>query len=362
VSENLSLNEVVDRLLGVDDEKKEIITVMSYTKKFLREQIENSDKREGTKKNYRNAVNQFTIFLQLKDWQNMPIEKFKSEHANAFKKFLETPNESLGSIGIDVKLCNQLYVSHVRLNGQKKSLKEKNSTISSSTKIKNLNPIFEKAIEEDLIYKNPFGKIKLNFVGDEAPELTPSMLKRVFDFKPASGGLEFTKDIFLFMCFTGFAYIDAINLSSKEFEIVNGEIHLLSVNVRRKTGCRIRQILCDEATKIVFKYLKFGMFGDKVFPHESSESLNRKLKIIQNIVQIPFDLTTKNGRVTFKKILVDGLIQNKAISRKMMGWGKPRSIEELYDRYNEAEFRTAKLEIDSYLNTILNCEKLIVSA
>lgn len=352
--ENFTPTEVVNRLLGIEELKMEV-TVMSYVKRHLREDIENSTKGGGTKDNYRNAINQFLIFLQLKGWDNLPIEKFKFAHANAFKKFLETPFELLPSLGICPEKCNQLYAANqLGSNPKRKSLKIENSVVSSSTKIKNIRPIFEKAINEDLIYKNPFKAIKLVFVGKEASELTPLMLRRVYEYIPTSSGLEYTKDLFLFMCFTGMAYIDTINLNPNELEFENGEIRLIN-KTRIKTGCDIRQVLCKEAASIYHKYYKSGLSGsrNRVFPNESSESLNRKLKIIQHIADIPFDLTTKNARITFKSILNEALKSNPEISVRMMGWVRPQSIKDLYNRFRKEHFQKAKEEIDEYLRQLL---------
>jgi hypothetical protein len=348
--------EIVEKLLGQKEVKQEV-TVYDYTKRYLREEIENSIKEIGTKKNYRNAINQFCIFLELKGWKTLPLNQFKFEHANAFKKFLETPDDKLVSIGIDKNECYRLYTSNqVGEKVIKKKFKVQNSLVSSSTKIKNIKPIFEKAIEEDLVFKNPLKKIKLCFEGDdEAASLTPSMIKRVYDLTHIAGGVEYTKDLFLFMCFTGMAYIDTINFNDREFEIVDESIHLLDTKRRKKTGCKIKQILCSEATAIVNKYYQKGHTYNKskVFPSETLVSLNRKLKIIQNIAELPFDLSTKNGRVTFKNSIRESNIQNVRLSQKLMAWGKSKSIEDIYDRFTAKDYMDAKNTFDEYLKQIL---------
>ena len=304
------LNSIVARrkLIGSYENVKET-TIYEYAKRYLRDEVENSYKKEGTKKNYRNAINQFCIFLELKGWRNLAIEDFKFEQANAFKKFLETPQDSLQLIGIDKYQCNKLYNNNIvgsKIIKQKQ--KTQNSICSSSTKIKNLRPVLEKAIDEDLIHKNPFKKIKVCFDADnETPTLSSGMLKRVFDLKNTNDGMEFTKDIFLFMCFTGMSYVDVSNFNDKDFEIVDGNICLLDSMRRTKSGCKIKQVLCNEAAKIVCKYYQKGYNPNNtnVFPYETIESINRKLKTIQSIANIPFDLTTKNGRVTFKNSIKD---------------------------------------------------------
>ena len=51
---NLTITEIVDKLMGYHEAVKEI-TAYDYAKKYLREEVENSFLGIGTKKNYRNA-------------------------------------------------------------------------------------------------------------------------------------------------------------------------------------------------------------------------------------------------------------------------------------------------------------------
>lgn len=348
---HLSNNQLIDKLLGRVENQK-IVTIYEYTKRYLREEIENSYKKIGTKKNYRNAIKQFCIFLELKNWTTLPFSEFKYDKATLFKKFLETPLEQLDLLGIEKERCIQLYKREQR-QASRFETKKQNSVVSSSTKIKNIKPIFEKAIDEDIISKNPFDKIRLDFQGaNEAPSLTITMLKRIYHLNGLEAGLIFTKDIFLFMCFTGFSYADTINFNHKEYELVDDNIQLLDTKRRKKTGCQIKQILCNEAQNIVLKYNNIGFNGatGNVFPNESSESLNRKLKIIQSICEIPFDLSTKSGRITFKNMIRESDIQNVFLTKKLMGWRRSKTIEDIYDRFTIKDFITAKSTFDNFLS------------
>jgi hypothetical protein len=354
-SDVLTPTEIIDKLLGRVELKKEV-TIYDYSKRYLREEVENSSKKIGTKKNYRNAINQFCIFLELKNWTKLPIKEFKFENANLFKKYLETPLENLDILGIDKNECIKLYAQNEsRRSAIKKKVKIQNCSVSTSTKIKNIKPIFEKAVDEDLINKNPFLKIKLSFEGtEEAPSLSISMLKRIYELKSLDSSLSYTKDIFLFMCFTGFAYIDTMNFNRNEFEVVDGEIHLIQKS-RVKTGCPIRQILCNQAKQIAFKYSNSGysVNGCNVFPYETSESINRKLKVIQSIAQIPFELSTKNGRITFKNLIRESNIQNVFLTKKIMGWKSSKTIEDIYNRFTQNDFLDAKITFENYLDAYL---------
>ena len=223
--QNYTQSQIIDKLLGHSELKKEV-TIYEYCKRFLREEVENSYKKEGTKKNYRNAIKQFCYFLELKGWTKVTFPDFKFEKAQQFKKFMETPFDQMELLGIDKAMCLSVYAENDTNNARSK-IKRQNSVVSSSTKIKNIKPVFEKAIDEDLIAKNPFNKIKLDFEGEnEASSLSISMLERIYKFRHIDEGIHYTKDLFLFMCFTGFSFADTIKFNDSEFEFVDGNIHL----------------------------------------------------------------------------------------------------------------------------------------
>ncbi len=355
----ISLYELIDKLLGRFEIKNEV-AIYDYAKRYLREEVENSSKKIGTKKNYRNAINQFSIFLELNGWTKLPIKEFKFEKANLFKKYLETPFEDLELLGISKTECFKKYAaSNEKQSIIKKKMKSQNSLVASSTKIKNLKPIFEKAINEELIITNPFKKVKTSFIPDEpAHSLTIPMLKRIYELENLNNGLMYTKDLFLFMCFTGFAYTDMINFNIKEFEVTDKGVKLLDTKKRIKTGYSIQQILTNEAKSIMERYMSYGYgHNEIIFPYESIESLNRKLKVIQNIAGIPFNLITKCARVTFKLIARQSGISDAGLVKKLMGWKTPRTMEGIYDRYIEEDFIDAKYKMDSFLKSqgILYC-------
>ncbi|MEI8074991.1 MAG: phage integrase SAM-like domain-containing protein, partial [Bacteroidota bacterium] len=149
INSSFSEKEYIDKLLNrieSSNEDKEP-TLYEYAKKYLRQEIENSNKKEGTKKNYRNAINQLCQYLEFCGYKELLISQFKFTHANGFKKFLESDLKSLEK----QKIVNN-YHQPISFLGKK----EKNSVVSSSTKIKNVKPIFRHALNEELIKRNPF--------------------------------------------------------------------------------------------------------------------------------------------------------------------------------------------------------------
>ena len=318
-------------------------TCIEYLDKYLNDIVEKF-KVEGTKKNYRNAVKQLTTFLRLFKIEKLKLSEFTTKHAYDFKTYLESSVTELESKQVSIIVLEELKRS--------KRGKKSNQEVSSSTKIKNLKPIFKKALEEKLITSNPFTNIKIELIGEETQNISIHQLKRIYDldFKDDTS-LQYVKDLFIFMCVTGLSICDVHALSSHKFEVVDQKYHLFNQK-RSKTKQKISQILSRYASEIVEKYWKgnWSIVDEKIFPTESDVSINRKLKIIGHLAKIHFPLVTKVGRITFKNLLREAKINDFLLIRKSMGWSNNKFIEDIYNRYTEQDFLEAKEKFDNYLN------------
>ena len=83
--------------------------------------------------------------------------------------------------------------------------------------------------------------------------------------------------------------------------------------------------------------------------HNNNLNHNSNIPIIKEE-----DLTTKNGRVTFKDSIKESKYHNPFVTRKLMGWGKSKSIEDIYDRFTIKDFIEVKEYFDVYLKSVLN--------
>ena len=342
------INKLLNRFESSKEEKEP--TLYEYAKKYLRQEIEPSKKKEGTKKNYRNAINQLCLYLEFCGYKELPISEFKFTHANGFKKFLESDIKSLEK---------QKIVTNYHHPFSFLGAKEKNSVVSSSTKIKNVKPIFRHAINEELITRNPFEGVELIFEGEETNGLNIHQIRRVFEIElTTDSGLQFAKDIFLFMCFTGLSISDALELSTNEIEIVqNPSEYIIFYTHRNKTKQKIGQILCKYATDIMYKYLNANNGSKRVFPSETDVSINRKLKTLGLLAKIPFSLITKNARVSFKTLLREAGIRDFILIRRLMGWSNRKFIEHVYDRFTDNDFLLIRDQIDTYLKMYLKSDE-----
>jgi len=94
-------------------------------------------------------------------------------------------------------------------------------------------------LKNEWMEKNPFRAYKMKFTKFERGYLTAKELEgiEVKDFK--SERLQFVRDLFIFGCYTGLAYADAINLSATNLLTgIDGDHWLITH--RQKTGTSVK--------------------------------------------------------------------------------------------------------------------------
>lgn len=277
--------------------------IIAYLNRYLREEIETNTRKEGTKRNYRNAFKQLVSFLHYSKLSEIRIKDFKFKQAQEFKLYLEKE--------IDAQY---LYACSTK--------KVANKEVSSSTKIKNIKPVFSKAINEGIISENPFKQVKLNHSSEKSPNLSTSELKAIYDYDfTDKTELQLVKDLFLFMCFTGLSITDTLSLSSEHIKELN-ELRLILEKNREKTRCQIKQVLIKPAELLLKKYYqpKKSSFPVQIFPKISDVDVNRKLKLIAIYAGIKINLTTKIARITCREQLFEATIGEPEIVNLYMGW------------------------------------------
>ena len=102
--------------------------------------------------------------------------------------------------------------------------------------------------------------------------------------------LHVSRDIFLFQCYTGMAFIDCVTLAPEMLQSENG--HTFIVRTRQKTGTRYRTMLLKPAAAIV------GRLGVPL-PIPIKRTYLRQLKEIAELAGIKKHVTSHVGRHTF---------------------------------------------------------------
>ena len=130
--------------------------------------------------------------------------------------------------------------------------------------------------------------------------LSQDEIETMFNKVLATDRLNQVKDIFLFSCFTGLAYVDVKKLSRKNIGFgVDGE-RWIFIN-RTKTDTRSNIPLLPIASAILEKYKNHPQVinQDKLLPILSNQKMNSYLKEIADVCEINKELTFHSSRHTF---------------------------------------------------------------
>ena len=156
------------------------------------------------------------------------------------------------------------------------------------------------------IHIDPFANYKIRFKKTDRGYLTQDEINIIMRKKFASERLERVRDIFIFSCFTGLAYIDVKNLRQSNIR-TSFDDGLWIMGKREKTGVNFNVPLLEVAKEIVEKY-SGQLPDDKVLPVMSNQKMNEYLKEIGEVCGIGKDLTFHTAR---HRILSFGLRVSK---------------------------------------------------
>ncbi|MEZ7506083.1 phage integrase SAM-like domain-containing protein [Flavobacterium sp. Arc2] len=151
------------------------------------------------------------------------------------------------------------------------------------------------SIRMGLMEKNPFnlydGKLSIK----DAIFLTQNELDGIENKKFSVERLERVKDVFLFSCYTGYAPIDACNLTESNIFQDSSDALWIMTN-RAKTAIRANVPILPPALKIInkYKHLQIGLI-----PQISNQKMNAYLKEIADLCGITKNLTWYVARHTF---------------------------------------------------------------
>jgi integrase len=155
------------------------------------------------------------------------------------------------------------------------------------------------AVRLEWIERNPFHAYQLKFEKVERDYLTKEELVRIEEKQFHIVRLQVVKDLFVFSCYTGLAYIDVFNLTPANLIEKSGKLWIMTN--RQKTNEPVRVPLLPKALAIVEKYKGHpqALAEGKVLPTLSNQKLNSYLKEIADMCDIIKPLTFHIARHTF---------------------------------------------------------------
>ena len=212
-------------------------------------------------------------------------------HTQAFLKF------QFGVADINIEKVDNAFITDYDYY-----LRTTNKCNNNSTPkyIKNLGKIIRICLSNGWIIKNPFVNYKGKIKTVNRVYLTEEEVQRMADKCFDIDRLSQVRDVFLFCCFTGLAYVDIKKLKISEItKGVDGGLWIFTN--RQKTDTRSAIPLLPTATQLIKKYSNHPLCinKDMPLPVPSNQKMNGYLKEIAAMCGIDKILTSHIARHTF---------------------------------------------------------------
>ena len=262
-SENLK-----DELFGTTENKRMLVPIFQDHNNKIKELVD-KEYAPGTLQRYKTSFNHTVEFLQWK-FKVSDIEITKIDHA-----FITDYEFWLRSVR---NCANNTAVKY----------------------IKNFNKIIKICLTNNWIERNPFANYKSKVKEVERVYLTEKEIQNIIEKDFKTERLSLVRDIFLFSCFTGLAYIDVKNLTKSHISFgIDGEKWIFTH--RQKTESASKIPILPLTQLIIDKYQNHPqcLNEDKLLPILSNQKMNAYLKEIAGVCEIEKELTFHIARHTF---------------------------------------------------------------
>ena len=166
--------------------------------------------------------------------------------------------------------------------------------------IKNFHKIIKICLDNDWITKNPFSNYKAKLKEVEREYLSEDEIQSLINKEFTIDRLSLVRDIFVFSCFTGLAYVDVKNLTSNNINYgIDGEKWIFTHRQKTESASKIPLLPIPEM--IVEKYKDHPQCSNqnKVLPILTNQRMNSYLKEIAAACNINKELTFHIARHTF---------------------------------------------------------------
>ncbi|MFB6317321.1 site-specific integrase [Saccharicrinis sp. FJH54] len=201
-------------------------------------------------------------------------------------------------------------------------LKVTNKCNHNTTKkyVNNLGKVIRIAIASGFIKKDPFLGFKMKYEKVYKPHLTEEEIYMLLNYNFRNERLSGVRDVFVFCCMTGLAFIDVKGLTMDA--IINGMDgkHFIENN-RHKTNERYYVPVFPITQQLMDKYIDHPLRqkDNLVLPVISNQKMNAYLKEIADVCNIDKKLSTHVARHTFATtVTLSNGVPIEAVS-KMLG-------------------------------------------
>jgi site-specific recombinase XerD len=266
--EIITADIIRDRFLGKEETPITLVSVFEEHNRKV-EILVGSEYTSGTAERYRTSLKHTINFLQWKyKVSDVPLKKINHQFISEYDFYLRA-----------VRKCNN------------------NSAVKY---LKNFGKIIRICLANEWMSVNPFLNYKHKVKPVEREYLTENEISIIASKAMVSDRLEQIRDIFLFSCFTGLAYIDVKQL--KHDDIIQGIDGEKWISIKRqKTNIPSRIPLLPTAITLIERYRNNQIceITGVIFPVCSNQKVNSYLKEIADICGIKKQITFHIARHTF---------------------------------------------------------------
>ena len=267
-NETLSIENFKNKLLGTEERQRMLVPIFQDHNNKIKELV-GKEYASGTLERYTTSLKHTIEFMQWKyNISDLDITKIDHAFISDYEFWLRS-----------VRNCaNNTAVKY----------------------IKNFNKIIKICLANDWLDKNPFANYKSKVKEVERVYLSEEEVQAIIEKEFKTERLSLVRDIFLFSCFTGLAYIDVKNLTKSHISFgIDGEQWIFTH--RQKTESASKIPILPMTQMIIDKYENHPQSNnqDKLLPILSNQKMNAYLKEIAAVCEIEKELTFHIARHTF---------------------------------------------------------------
>ena len=299
-----------------------------------------------------------TSFLEYFDkfLDDLKVQIGKGKTRATYQKYLVTRNhfadflvENRGRKDIAPGELDQMMINDFDIYLRTKLSMRQNS---ASKTVRFLKTVVLWMIRCGAIERDPFTNYRFQWKQASRDFLSEEELTSIMEKKFVTPRLEAVRDIFIFSCFTGLAYIDIANLRESDIVTMNGERWI--VTSRHKTGIPCKSPLLKVPQRILKKYEGKDKKG-RLLPILSNQKMNAYLKEIADVCGIEKNLTCHVARLTFATLMLSLGVSMESVSR-MLGHANIETTQ-LYAKISTGRISKEIDQISDRINSLASSWK-----
>lgn len=324
---NITSEALKSRLLGIHERQRTLIPIFKDHNNKIKELV-GREYASGTLERYNTSLKHTTEFLEWK-YKISDIEISKIDHAFITEY--------------------EFYLRSVRNCANNTAVKY----------IKNFSKIIKICLANHWIDRNPFSNYKSKVKEVERVYLSEGEIQNIINKDFQTERLSLVRDIFLFSCFTGLAYVDVKNLTKSHISIgIDGEKWIFTHRQKTETASKIPILPLTQMIIDKYEHHPECNNQNKLLPILSNQKMNAYLKEIAGVCEIEKELTFHIARHTFATtVTLTNGVPIESVS-KMLGHKNLRTTQHYAKVLDKKVSEDMKILRDKFAAVTFNQEKI----